>query len=68
MDKISIVYGDDWEGVYINGKLHHQMHKISWINVLADLGFSLERFEVDPEWLEKELELPQDLKNVKRAQ
>jgi len=47
--KITIISGDDWEGLYYKGKLVDEGHSLHFENVLKKLGFY-----VNSEYLEEE--------------
>jgi hypothetical protein len=52
MPKLSLVYdgvSGDWMGLYVGGKLVDEGHSLSLRNVLEELGFEVESFEVDLE-------------------
>ena len=62
MEKVTIVRGDNWEGIYLDGKLIDQGHTIDWYTVLTqhfECYVALE--EADDEWLSEEGALPNDL-------
>lgn len=61
--------GDDWEGLYIDGKLVTENHRLSPRDVLNALGLTLERKHVSTEYLGGEVvSLPQNIKEIpKRA-
>lgn len=42
---------DDWEGIYVDGKLKYQTHRITAQDVLEVLGVDFTEAEVDNEWL-----------------
>ena len=63
--EVTIVYGDDWEGLYVDGKLVAQNHSVSAISALESLGFSVNQKEVDYAWLLDEGNLPDSLSDVK---
>lgn len=46
----------DWEGIYIDGKLHHEAHSIPAYVWFAVTGICSDRseFEVKSEWLEEQ--------------
>lgn len=62
--QITFVYGDDWEGLYVNGRLEAQGHAVSRREILSALGYSFEEVEADLEWLHDEGELPPRLSDV----
>jgi hypothetical protein len=39
--ELLIIRGDDWEGVYYEGKLLTQTRNINWIVVLEKLGYEI---------------------------
>lgn len=60
---VTHVSGDDWAGVYVNGQLFEADHSIhfsvigeivAWKGVIT----SYQSFQVAPEWLEEEGQLP----------
>lgn len=57
--------GDDWVGIYIDGKLVTQGHQINPRELLKQLGYFVESLEPDYDWLDGEGYLPEDLKDVK---
>lgn len=71
--QITFVLGDDWEGVYLNGKLKHQGHSISAMelaNTLVNYGrvMSVQVTEPDEEWLQEQGRLPDKLSDVSCAE
>ena len=65
IDEVVIVHGDDWVGVYVDGKLRYEGHSIRPEQLLELLGINCRDFECDLDWLEEEGNLPKDLKDVK---
>lgn len=66
---ISIVSGEDWEGLYINGALQNQGHSVSVLSVINALkrhGIEIVYNElcVDDLWLEGRYSLPDNLSDV----
>ena len=58
---------DDWEGVYIDGKLFEEGHDADWLRVLEHLGHRIaDSIYADTEWLQARGSLPKDIKDVKR--
>lgn len=58
-NKLILLKGDDWEGLYVNGKLIDEDHKLGeskpekyWINVANDYNITANDLTVD--WLESE--------------
>ena len=63
--KIVIVNGDDWAGIYIDGKLQYEGHSISPNDILTVLGIEHKEIECDYDWLAERGSLPENLKQVK---
>lgn len=63
--KVAIVSGDDWMGLYIDGKLVLEGHSLCLGEVLEAVGIKPETITPDNEWLENEGNLPKDLAKVK---
>ena len=63
--EVVIVNGDDWKGVYIDGKLRYESHSIRPEELLRLLGINCRDFECDLNWLEEEGNLPENLDDVK---
>lgn len=61
---IVYVMGDDWEGVYIDGKLVNENHSVNWPYVLKQLGHYVSVKEVDYEWLGERGNFPEDISEV----
>lgn len=62
--KMTIVQGDDWEGLYVDGKLVEETHQIDWRARWVKL-MGAETVEADYEWLENRGTLPENLEDVK---
>jgi hypothetical protein len=60
------VYGDNWQGLYIDGKLVDEHHRLEVSDVLKHLGIECEDIRADDEWLEDRGTLPKKLKDVKQ--
>lgn len=58
---------DDWEGIYLDGRILDQGHQIDWETVLSSLGFTLETQDADYDWLADEGCLPEKLEDCKFA-
>jgi hypothetical protein len=58
---------DDWEGLYLDGEMIEQGHKINWEDVLSYLNFNLETKEADYDWLADEGALPEKIEDCKFA-
>lgn len=64
---VGFVDCDDWEGLYINGRLIEQSHHIRLDEVLAHLGIKCVCYYPDDAWLEERGDLPENLDDVKTA-
>jgi len=64
--KITLVDGDDWQGLYVNGELVTQGHSIRAQDVCEVLGADYAFVSADYEWLDERGALPELLKDVKR--
>jgi hypothetical protein len=62
--EVVIVGGDDWEGIYIDGKLVREGHSIDSDDVLEALGIDYVSRGVNQEWLEEMGSLPDNLSDV----
>lgn len=64
--KITIVSnGDDWEGLYLDGVLFEEDHKIRVRHLAEALGLEIETVEVSRRWLgEKVTSLPEKLSAI----
>lgn len=58
---------DDWEGLYVNGVLYTQGHRIDHDDLLRAVGIELKTVEPDGEWLYGRGNLPDRLDEVMRA-
>jgi hypothetical protein len=63
---ITLVYGEDWIGVYADGELLRQNHDVSVGEFCEALGWKVKHVAADPEWLERNGTLPQKLREVKK--
>ena len=63
--KIDIVFGDDWEGIYVDNVLIDEGHSLQVGDVLALLGYDVSARECDYEWLYEMGSLPKTLDKVK---
>lgn len=66
-NKITFVNGDDWEGLYINGKLIMENHCLDVFRVLNAIGIDYNFLDADVEWLVNLGRLPENLTDVKEA-
>lgn len=62
--KVVIADADDWKGLYINGKLIKQDHRIEPRDILTALGVEHFKLDVDSEWMDGRSHLPEDLDEV----
>lgn len=62
--KITFVKGDDWEGLYINGKLIKEDHSLHVEDVLEAVGVKVDTLHADCEWLWDQGSLPDKLDEV----
>ena len=62
--KVNIVYADDWQGIYIDGKLKLEGHKIELFQFADIIGLELEEFEASYKWLINSGRLPEDFSEV----
>ena len=64
-NKIALVDGDCWKGLYINEKLIIENHSLSIYDVLDALKIKYKYIAVDEDWLEEFGRLPENLSEVK---
>jgi len=63
--KLIIMRGDDWEGVYYNGKLLYQGHSIRWDEVLKKLGYNItSNYIEDDDWESLDWSLSENIEDV----
>jgi hypothetical protein len=65
MSDITIVKGDDWHGLYKDGTLLVEGHKLTYEDIADALGVKITEKECDQEWLEDNGNLPKKLSDVK---
>lgn len=58
---------DDWEGLYINGKLALEGHRICKDEMFTILGINYTEVETAEGWLESRGCLPKDLSDVEEG-
>jgi len=63
--KFHFVYGDDWEGLYIDGKLVTEGHAITVEEFAEIIGVEFNESFADIDWLQEEGSLPEKLEDVK---
>jgi hypothetical protein len=66
--KITFVYADDWEGIYVDDKLVMENHSLDGYLVAEKLselfGFELRGRSVNQCWIESRGNLPENLSDV----
>lgn len=64
--ELTIVSGEDWEGIYYNNQLIDQGHSINWRNVLEHFGYTIKSKSIDSEeqWEILGWNLPNQLSEV----
>jgi len=69
--KITIINGDDWKGLYIDGKLVFENHQLEVDDFCQHCNIEAEFIEPDEQWFEQRLiegsYLPENLVDVKRG-
>lgn len=63
--KITVITGEDWEGLYVNGELVRQGYRVTLKDVLEIFGLSLKVVDCDEDWLGARGGLPAKLSEVK---
>jgi len=72
--KIALVQGDEWQGLYLDGKLVLENHSLSARHVLEKLRDHSDDIQelscliVDEEWLDGQGSLPERLSDVEVSQ
>jgi len=65
-DNVVIVYGGDWEGIYINGELKYEGHSLQTSELLDVLGVKHDLKEIDEDiFYDNDDRLPTLLKNCR---
>ena len=64
--KVGLVRGDDWEGLYLDGKLVEEGHHFRLTDVLARFGIECDEVWPDDSWLEERGSLPKNFEEVPR--
>ena len=63
--KYTLISGDDWCGLYKNGKLVTEGHSIKLTDFAKIIGIDLEVKWINQDWLENRGCLPKELSEVK---
>lgn len=64
--EVVLVKGDDWEGIYINGRLIFENHSLSAKEIFRILGFDI--IDVDDQWLGDRGSFPENISEVKKEE
>jgi len=64
---ITLVDGDDWEGLYLDGKLVQEGHHVRLEDIFRHLGIEANFVYPDTEWLEARGNLPENLREVRES-
>lgn len=62
---VNVSNGDDWEGIYLDGKLLAQGHSVSAEDILLALGHKVKYEMTEEGWLEDQGYLPDNIQDVK---
>jgi hypothetical protein len=65
--KITYVTSDEWEGIYVDGKLVCENHSLSIREFLEYTGVECDRMDCDEDWMADHGHLPEDLAEVKKS-
>ena len=63
--KITFVEAEDWEGIYIDGKLAMQTHALWPQDILSILGIKYEVLDANEDWIQDVGKLPENLSECK---
>lgn len=64
MKQFAIVTADDWQGIYVNGKLVDETHRLRLSDILSILGVDYDDISVDQDWMESHGHLPKDFRDI----
>jgi hypothetical protein len=64
IEKLTVVTGDDWSGLYVDGEWMAEGHHVEAEDVCRALGISVDFLEAHQEWLDRRGALPSKLHNV----
>jgi hypothetical protein len=62
--RVVFVDGDDWQGLYVDGKLKIEAHTISACDVLEELGLDFDIAYPNEEWLFEAGSLPENINGL----
>jgi hypothetical protein len=62
--KYTLVFSDDWCGIYVDGELEYENHTLSVIDLLLITEADFEQIWADEEWISERGVLPKDLNEV----
>jgi len=64
--KIVTIYGDDWQGVYVNDELIDEGHSINLFRVMKKLGYDMKNIHIEEEefWEKFGYHCPEKLEDV----
>lgn len=68
MKKITLIYTDDWMGLYIDDNLVYEGHEIEEEVLLKHLNIDCDALWADEEWLNNRGNLPKKLEDVQYEQ
>jgi hypothetical protein len=66
--EVTIVNGDDWVGLYVNGKIVVQGHSLTPHEILGAVDIIPKEINPDMEWLDNIGHLPENLSEVKKEE
>ena len=66
--RVTLVFGPDWEGLYLDGFLVEENHGLRVAEVLEHLGIVFDTKYADQEWIEERGRLPDTLGEVKEME
>lgn len=61
---VVIAIGEDWSGVYLEGRLVFEGPFLRFVDVLRELGFDVNVIHPDQTWLESIKNLPDNVKDI----
>jgi hypothetical protein len=65
--KVTRVWTDNWEGLYVNGRLVAEGHSLDAREALEAVGWAVESRELDEEWITERGHLPDGIDRVRFA-